>query len=142
VGNLVARDSVGAVPRIDAASFAQLSRTWDRRSLTFADYGVGVPTYADVPFAPIPNIRYALDDEWRVHRAHERRNPSPQYVALAHDLASADYFAGAAFSPGDTYIADVASGSDGPGNAGSYLKAAMSRHFHVVLHSLATRGVP
>lgn len=110
--------------------------------MTYADYGVGVPTYADAPWAPIPNIRYALDGEWRVHRAHRRRNPSPQYVALAQALAAADYFAGADFSPGDAYIADVASGSGGPGNAGSYLRAAMSRHFHVVLESLATRGAP
>lgn len=142
VGDIVARESVGSIPRTDAASFAQLLRTWNGRALTYADYGVGVPTYADVPFAPIPNIRYALDDEWRIHRARERRNPSPQYVSLARDLASTDYFAGAAFSPADAYIANVANGSDGPGNAMTYLRVAMSRHFHVVLASLATRGVP
>lgn len=142
VGDIVARESVGSIPRVDAASFAQLLRTWNGRALTYADYGVGVPTYADVPFAPIPNIRYALNDEWRIHRARERRNPSPQYVSLARDVAAASYFAGAAFSPADAYIADVASGSDGPGNAMTYLRVAMSRHFHVVLASLATRGVP
>jgi hypothetical protein len=142
LGNVVAPDSVGSIPRTDAAAFTHLTTNWDVRPLTYADYGVGVPTYADVPYAPIPNIRYALDGEWRVHRARTRSNPSPQYVSLAQALAASDYFAGADFSPGDKYIADVANGSDGPGNAASYLKAAMSRHFHVVLHSLATRGVP
>lgn len=142
LGNVVAKDTVGSIPRTDAAAFSHLTSNWTARPLVYADYGVGVPTYADVPFSPIPNIRYALDGEWRVHRAHERRRPSPQYVALAQALAAADYFAGADFSPGDGYIADVANGSGGPGNAGSYLRAAMSRHFHVVLHSLATRGAP
>lgn len=142
LGNVVARDTVGSIPRTDAAAFAHLTSNWNGRTLTYADYGVGVPTYADVPFSPIPNIRYALHGEWRVHRAHERRNPSPQYVALAQALAAEDYFGGADFSPGDAYIADVASGAGGPGNAGSYLRAAMSRHFHVVLNSLSTRGVP
>jgi hypothetical protein len=142
VGNAVAPGTVGSIPRTDAASYAHLASTWSTRKLTFADYGVGVPTYADTPWAPIPNIRYALADEWKVHRAHRKRNPSPQYVALARDVVAANYFGGADFSPGDAYINDVANGSGGPGNAGSYLRAAMSRHFHVVLDSLATRGGP
>lgn len=142
ISGLVAPGTVGSIPRTDSASFAHLASSWDIRQLTYADYGVGVPTYADAPWAPIPNIRYSVAGEWRVHRALRRRDPSPQYVALASQLAAADYFAGADFSPGDAYIASVANGSDGPGNAGSYLKAAMSRHFHVVLDSLATRGEP
>lgn len=142
VGDVVATNTVGSIPRTDAASFTQLVSNWTGRQLNFADYGVGVPTYADLPFAPIPNIRYAIPGEWKVHRANARRNPSPQYVMLAQNLAAADYFAGADFSPGDAYIAAVANGSDGPGNAASYLRAAMSRHFHVVLDSLATTGAP
>lgn len=143
VGTIVAPGTVGSIARTDSASFAHLASSWTTRQLTYADYGVGVPTYADAPWAPIPNIRYALVGEWRVHRALRRRDPSPQYVALAQQLAAADYFAGADFSPGDAYISSVANGSSaGPGNAGSYLRAAMSRHFHVVLDSLATRGAP
>ncbi|ORB08719.1 hypothetical protein BST30_01910 [Mycobacterium mantenii] len=142
VGNIIAPGTVGSIPRTDAASFTYLTSTWRDRELTFADYGVGVPTYADTPYAPIPNIRYALPGEWRVHRAQQRRDPSPQYVALARDVVRANYFGGADFSPGDQYINNVANGSDGPGNAGSYLRAAMSRHFHVVLDSLATQGAP
>jgi hypothetical protein len=142
VGDIVAAGTVGSIPRTDAASFVYLTSNWGGRKLTFGDYGVGVPTYADTPYAPIPNIRYALPGEWKVHRAHQRRDPSPQYVALARDVAQAQYFSGADFSPGDAYINDVANGADGPGNAGSYLRAAMSRHFHVVLDSLATLGAP
>lgn len=134
--------SVRPIPRTDAAAYAHLVGRWTARPLVFGDYAVGVPTYADAPWSPIPNIRYAVDGEWIIHRATSKRNPSPQYIQLAVDVAAARYFAGAAFSPGDRYIADVASGVDGPGNAGSYLRAAMSRHFHVVLDALATRGAP
>ena len=142
VGSMVEKSSIGSIPRTDAAAFRHLTGRWSGRDLLFGDFAVGVPTYADVAFSPIPNIRYALDGEWRVHRAASRSNPSPQYRDLASDLASATYFAGAAFSPGDAYIAAVASAADGPGNAESYLRAAMSRHFHVVLDSLATHGAP
>lgn len=142
VGDRVQPSSVASLPRTDAAAFNHLSARWTRGQLVFSDYAVGVPTYADVRWSPIPNIRYAVQDTWIVHRAATRSNPSPQYVQLAKDVAAASYFSGPTFSPGDRYIYDVAIGGDGPGNAGSYLKAAMSRHFHVVLESLATRGVP
>ncbi|VXB03576.1 beta family protein [Aeromicrobium sp. 9AM] len=142
VGEHVPPSSVGSIPRTDAAAFNQLSSRWTTRTLVYADYGVGVPTYSDVSWSPIPNIRYAVPGEWVVHRAATKNNPSPQYVQLAKDVVAAPYFAGASFSPGDAYIAAVATGADGPGNAGSYLKTAMSRHFHVVLDSLATHGAP
>lgn len=142
VSALVAVNSVGSIPRTDAAAFNHLVARWSKRPLTFADYGVGVPTYADAPWTPVPNIRYAIQGEWIVHRAATKTNPSPQYVQLAKDVTAAHYFRGAAFSDGDRYLSDVASGAGGPGNAGSYLRMAMSHHFAVVLDSLATRGAP
>jgi hypothetical protein len=142
VGDRVQPSRVAPIPRTDAAAFNHLSTRWTQTPLVFSDYAVGVPTYADVKWSPIPNIRYAVRGEWIIHRAATRLNPSPQYIQLARDVAASPYFAGAAFSPGDRYINDVATGADGPGNAGSYLKAAMSRHFHVVLDSLATYGAP
>lgn len=142
VSSFVAPTSVGSIPRTDAAAFNHLVVRWTVRPLTFADYGVGVPTYADAPWAPIPNIRYCLPTEWLVHRAATKSDPSPQYVQLAKDVVAARYFRGASFSDGDRYLADVAAGNDGPGNAGSYLRVAMSHHFAVVLDSLATLGVP
>lgn len=142
VGDVVATSTVGSIPRVDSAAYTHLASRWTQRELIYADYGVGVPTYADVPFSPVPNIRYAVAGEWVVHRAATRRDPSPQYVQPARDVAGAHYFSGPGFSPGDQYIDDVANGVDGPGNAGSYLRAAMSRHFYVVLDSLATHGAP
>jgi hypothetical protein len=142
IGSHVAPSSVGSISRTDAAAFNHLAARWTQTPLIFGDYGVGVPTYSDAKWSPIPNIRYAVSGEWIIHRAATKSNPSPQYIELARNLAGTAYFSGRGFSPGDDYISDVAAGVDGPGNAGSYLKAAMSRHFHVVLDSLATHGAP
>mgnify|MGYP002387077547 FL=1 len=141
VADFVPTSSVRALPRTDAAAFV-LTHAGASRRLVFADYTIGVPTYASVPFAPIPNIRYASDDSWIVHRAKERKDPSTQYRALARDLVAAPYYSGPTFSPGDKQIEDVATGASGPGNAMSHLRAGISRHVHVVLVRLATLGEP
>lgn len=141
IADLVPTSSVRAIPRTDAAAFVVV-RAGAERELVFGDYTIGVPTYASVPFAPIPNIRYASDDSWIVHRAKERKDPSTQYRALARDLVAAAYYSGPAFSPGDKQINDVATAASGPGNAMTHLRAGISRHVHVVLERLATLGEP
>ncbi|GAB3252592.1 beta family protein [Arthrobacter pigmenti] len=142
VSTVVAPNSVGSISRTDAAAYSHLVARWTVRPLTYSDYGVGVPTYTDARWSPIPNIRYAVGGEWMVHRASSKRDPSPQYIQLAKDVVATAYYQGASFSDGDLYLSDVASGRDGPGNAGSYLRVAMSHHFAVVLDSLANHGVP
>lgn len=141
IGEVVPKDSVVALPRVDAAAFA-LVRKSSELPLVYGDYAVGVPTYGGAAFTPIPNIRYASGTEWYVHRAHERAKPSPQYRALARAIIVAPYYSGPAFSPGDRQINDVASEISGPGNATTHLRAAMSRHLHLVLSRLSTLGVP
>lgn len=141
VADLVPKSSTRAIPRTDARAFATLNANFDR-TLIYGDYAIGVPTYASVPFAPIPNIRYASDDSWIIHRGKERRDPSSQYRSLTKDLVAAPYYSGPTFSPGDQQIHDVASGASGPGNAMTHLRAGVSRHIHVVLERLASLGEP
>lgn len=141
VGEVVAENSVGVLPRYDAAAFIALCAEVER-TLIYSDYAVGIPTYSTAPFAPIPNIKYTTDREWHVHRAFAKTGPSPQYIGLAKDIVAAPYYSGPQFSPGDQQINDVASGVSGPGNATTHLRAAMSHHLHVVLHRLATHGEP
>ncbi len=133
--------SVRAVPRSDATAFLATRRLTER-SIVFSDYTLGSPNYDSVPFTPIPNIRYASGAEWIIHRAAERKGPGPQFRQLAKDVVGAAYFSGAAFSPGDQQIADVATGASGPGNPTTHLRAGISRHIHVVLERLATLGEP
>jgi hypothetical protein len=130
------------IPRDDASAFAALQGRFAERSLTYGDYTIGVPFYADVPWAPIPAIRYADGDRWMVHRGQSRNGRSAQYVQLATDVVTAPYFGGAGFSAGDQYLDAVANGRDGPGNPMTYVRAGVSRHLAVVLDRLATIGVP
>jgi hypothetical protein len=141
ISTLVPASSVRAIPREDAAAFTATKRGAGR-ALVFGDYAIGVPTYSSVPFAPIPNIRYASEQNWIIHRAKEKKNPSDQYRALASALTSASYYSGPTFSPGDQQIMDVATAASGPGNAMTHLRAGVSRHLHVVLERLATLGEP
>ncbi|MQA35940.1 beta family protein [Modestobacter roseus] len=142
VGDVVQKNSVVQVARNDAQAYRALVARGPGRELTYGDYAVGVPTYADIAWSPIPSIRYTTDDTWAVHRAESRTNPSPQYVALAGDLVREPYFRGSGYSSGDAYLEAVASGVDGPGNATTYLRSAISHHLAVVLDRLATHGVP
>ena len=135
-------NNVSQILREDAIAFATLLSRQPERDPVYADYCVGFPFYIDSPWIPIPAIRYAVDDSWMVHRGSSRQNRSTQYVQLASDVVQAPYFAGAGFSPGDRYLADVAVGSDGPGNPMTYVRAATSRHIACVLDRLANHGVP
>lgn len=141
LSQVVPRSSVRAVPRTGAAAFAATARV-SPRPIVFADYTLGTPSYDSVPFTPIPNIRYAVDGDWMIHRAQERKAPGPQFRALAAAIVEAPYFSGPAFSPGDRQISDTASGASGPGNPTTHLRAGISRHVHVVLERLATLGEP
>lgn len=141
VGEVVQKGTVAALPREDAAAFVAVRRL-SGLALVYSDYAVGVPTYSEIAFSPIPNIRYASDADWHVHRGHARANPSPQYRELARAVVAASYYSGVSFSPGDREINDVASGISGPGNATTHLRAAMSRHLHLVLSRLANLGAP
>lgn len=142
LSEVVPVSTVRAVPRTDAAAFTTTRRRLTERVIVFGDYTLGTPGYDSVPFTPIPNIRYASNAEWVIHRAAQRKGPAVQFRALAADLIAAPYFSGAAFSPGDQQIADVASGASGPGNPTTHLRAGISRHVHVVLERLATLGEP
>ncbi|WP_367156724.1 beta family protein [Clavibacter michiganensis] len=141
VSTVVPVSSVGSVPRNEAPAFMATKRGISRE-LIYADYAIGTPTYASVPFAPIPNIRYASGASWQVHRAAQKKDPSPQYRQLAQDVVAAPYYSGPEFSPGDQQIENVSSGVSGPGNAMTHLRAGISRHLHVVLDRLATLGEP
>lgn len=141
VSAVVPTQTVGAIPRTDASAFVATQNVAPR-PIVFGDYAIGVPTYGGAPFTPIPNMRYASDTEWYIHRAKERKQPSPQYRALANDIVSASYFSGIGFSPAEKWISDIAASTSGPGNATTHLKIGMSRHLHVVLSRLSTLGAP
>lgn len=131
-----------ALGRDDAIAYATLISRGPDREPIYGDYAVGTPFYADIPWAPIPSIKYTAGTNWMIHRGTAKADRSNQYISLAQDLVASGHYAGAAFSMGDRYYADVASGHDGPGNPTTYVRAATSHHLSCVLDRLATLGVP
>ncbi|WGL54228.1 hypothetical protein P5P86_16780 [Nocardioides sp. BP30] len=142
MGAQAPKSSVHPFPRDDREAYLALVARGLPRDATYGDFAVGQPSYGGVPYTPVPNIKYTCVDVWRVHRGASRNDPSPQYIDLAKGVAASPYFRGNSFSAGDSYIASVANGSDGPGNATTYLRAAMSHHVLHVLDRLATHGEP
>ncbi|HMS12288.1 MAG TPA: hypothetical protein PKD80_04240 [Microthrixaceae bacterium] len=139
---VAAKNAVTPINRDDAAAYATLVARGPDREPLFGDYAVGVPFYAEMPWAPIPAIRYAAGATWMIHRAATKADRSLQYVALSTDVVGAAYYAGAGFCAGDAYYSDVATGVVGPGNPMTYVRANTSRHLACVLDRLATLGVP
>ena len=142
VGDVAATGAVTQVVREDALAYAAIVSRGPSRDLVYADYTVGTPIYADIPWAPIPSIRYADGQWWNVHRGVTKSDRSRQYEKLALDVVASASYAGPSFSAGDQYLSDVAAGRDGPGNPMTYVRAATSRHMACVLDRLATLGVP
>lgn len=142
VGDVVPPSTVGQLPREDALAFTTVMQRGPVREPIYADYALGTPVYADIPWAPIPALRYASGEHWFIHRGATKANRSAQYVALAGELVASPHFAGAAASRGDQYFSDVAAGVDGPGNPTTYVRAGTSRHLACVLDRLATLGEP
>lgn len=142
LGDVVPAGSVMALPREDALAFTTLVGRGAALVPIYADYAIGTPFYADIPWAPIPALRYAAGEFWHIHRGATKANRSAQYVALCSGLTAAGHFAGAGASRGDQYLSAVAAGHDGPGNPMTYVRAGTSRHLACVLDRLATLGAP
>lgn len=142
LGDVVPAGTTMALPREDALAFATVLQRGPARPPIYGDYAIGTPFYADIPWAPIPALRYAESDYWHIHRGATKTNRSAQYTALCSGLVSAPHYAGAGASRGDQYFNDVANGADGPGNPMTYVRAGTSRHLACVLDRLANLGVP
>ena len=142
LGEVVAAGTTVPIPRDDAAAFASLAGRSPDLALVYADYAIGTPFYQEMPWSPVPAIRYASGPYWYVHRGTSRANRSPQYRQLAQALSAAPHFAAGTLTPGDHYIQGVASGASGPGNPTTYVTAGTSRHLGCVIDRLATLGEP
>lgn len=139
-GEVAAAGAVTQISREDALAFAILERRISNIDLTYADYGVGIPFYGDIPWAPIPSIKYASGENWQIYRGTSRQNPSPQYRQLCREIVTGPHFS--LLSEGDRYLEAVVSGADGPGNATTYVRVGTSRHIGCVLDRLSTIGAP
>jgi hypothetical protein len=138
-------ETLSAIP---ANTVAPLSRTewtlWNallRRSddlarvPDFGDYGIAHPAVVDIDFRVMrmsANLRYATATDWLILRGRNVRDHGyEQFTALCQTMVSRPEFSGAAYSWGDSAIADCATGETGPGNATTW--RALGTNHHLVL---------
>lgn len=106
------------------------------RTIQFGDYGILNPDF--VFSGPNLNanakIRYSHGAFHQVFRGHGLYRPARfgQYHDLAKRVVDSKWFAGSAFSYGDSYIAACAAGIDGPGNLATWVKVDTNHHLEVV----------
>ncbi|MGJ5175785.1 beta family protein [Bradyrhizobium oligotrophicum] len=109
-----------------------------RKHLMFGDFAADSAKFAfgSGGIAPICHYRYSTPRLWIVIRALEAVTVREGMKEIATRLVSSEHFAGRAFSRGDRYIADTASGRDGPGNATTWRKVNTVHHLNRVVTDL------
>lgn len=109
-----------------------------RKNLMYGDFAADSAKFAfgSGGIAPICHYRYSTPRHWVVIRASEVGTVKEAMKEIATRLASSVHFAGRAFSLGDKYIADTASGRDGPGNATTWRRVNTIHHLTRVVTDL------
>jgi hypothetical protein len=107
-----------AVHRHDADLFGLIVAGDPPITPDFGDYGIwhhGIP--ADVPYRPLPNLRYTDQREWQVYREQRVLPGNESFYTLCERVVGSGYWpaTGADYSAGDTAIARCAQSIPGPG---------------------------
>jgi hypothetical protein len=147
------RGALAMIPRSEWTIWTYLARHKARigRLPDFGDYAVAHPDVVDVDprlMRMSPNIRYAHDESWIVakgaalpRKSDTKRNPPSreQYPALCRAIVESEYWRGADYSRGDTFIAQCAEGSGATGNATTWRRVGTDHHLTTVVRQLASR---
>lgn len=130
--SVVERDSHGAIHRHELDLWAHVASERLPIQPIFADYGVIHPDFSDLTLATHINgkIRYTAGAEIHIHRGHSLRlfDKFEQYRTLAADVLRRPYYKGSAFSYGDRYVYECATGQAGTGNAGTWVLVDQNHH--------------
>ncbi len=111
----------------------------------FGDYGIwhpGIP--ADLPYRPLPNLRYTYEREWQVYRERRLLPGNESFYTLCGRVVSSGHWpsTGANYSAGDAEIHRCSQRIPGPGAATQWLRWGASHHFAHIVERLTTLGVP
>jgi hypothetical protein len=114
-----------------------------RPDLIYSDYGIAHPVPRELDprvMRMSASIRYTTAESWLVVKGRNvRQFGFEQYFELARTLTQRAEYSGAGFSWGDSYIAQCAAGTSGPGNATTWRKVGTNHHISFVVSQLANR---
>jgi hypothetical protein len=135
------RDSINEFPRREWEAWKALHEVDLPRGPSFGDYGINHPRREDVgiKFRPAPNLRYTTEKNYVIFRGR-KSGGSEQQREICRQLIKMPEFNGSDFSPGDSVIANCATGKDGPGSPTTWRYVGTSHHLRLVAHQLANTG--
>ncbi|KGX36772.1 beta family protein [Burkholderia pseudomallei] len=146
----IERNSHGEVARQELTLWANVATQRLPANMVFGDYGVIHPDFSDLTPSTHINgkIRYTHGAKLHIHRGHSLRQGEKyeQYRRLAAAVVGSSYYQDRAFSYGDRYIYECATGHAGTGNPGTWVLVDQNHHISytvkqaVRLRALATQG--
>jgi hypothetical protein len=131
----------GSWARLDWQVYKRLIERSSELPITplFSDYALEYPAhYKPVQASPVAHLRYSNDDNYLMVRGTTTKKPHG-YKAIfdvAGRLIAREDFKGAAFSVGNTYMANLVTAGAKTGNASSWRWASTDHHISLVMHSL------
>lgn len=136
-------DTIDEVPREEWKVWRGLHAKQGQlvRMPTFGDYAVAHPVSRQVNprlVSRSAQIRYTADESFLLVKGRSiRLSGSEQQRALASSLVARPEFRGAAYSWGDRYIAECATGEAGVGNGSTWRAVGTSQHMAFVTEQVA-----
>ncbi|MBZ9715555.1 beta family protein [Deinococcus multiflagellatus] len=135
----VAPGSVTPLPRADWQLWS--THTFPVATV-YGDYGVDSPAFPGTGGRAFSNIKYTTDQDWLFIRGINVTMPGgrSQFLANCKILTARPEFKGAAFSKGDTFIANTCTAGATQGNPQQWRAAMYSHHIAFVLDQLRGHG--
>jgi hypothetical protein len=129
------------IQRHDFTSWQNGIQSHLARNPIFSDYAMRPPG-APAEFGdPSVNLRYTLDDHWRVQMGGKHKEgAAPEIHAVCQELRDSAEFSGAGFSSGDEEIDRIADADDETGGPTQWLQWCVSHHIEFVVEQLLPDG--
>jgi hypothetical protein len=129
------------IPRHDFTSWQNGVQAQLGRKPVFSDYTMRPPGAPAEFGAPSVNLRYALDDHWRVQMGGKHKEgAAPEIHAMSEELRDSADFSGTDFSSGDEEIDRIADADDETGGPTQWLQWCVSHHIEYVVEQLSPDG--
>jgi hypothetical protein len=132
------------VPRREWALYRELVRQIGGkiRIPTFGDYAVAHPDPVELDMRlikPFAKLRYTTAEDWYIAKGRAVRTSGfDQYRAMCDAITRQRFFDGAAFSDGDRYISECATGIETTGNLTTWVWVSSNRHITRVVADIST----
>ena len=133
------------VPRYEWRLYKVLVNNFKKAGLripAFGDYAISHPKVLELDMRitkPSATIRYTTEDGWFIIKGENVRDKKyEQYRVLCKKLIDFKYYYGSAFSWGDNFVQECASGRGKTGNLSTWRQVGTNHHIMKVIQDIAS----